>query len=273
MSKTDKAALATAGKSSWRNHKKIHPVCELCPPMESDKLRELADDIAANEMQHDVLTCAGDDGVLYILDGKNRLDACELLGWQLVDQKGEWHGKIMAHVKYLGRLSEKRIITVIKSVNLHRNHYTESQRAMVAAGLANMTRGNPAFSKSANLPNRQDQEPVSQAQAAKMFDVSERSVRTAKKVLDEAPAKIVKAVKSGTLAVSKALQSIKPKREKKPREPIPPEPVYTGPVSQLQVNGEVQHTVEWWAAECNLAQAHLNIARDGLRLAKGKAHK
>src|SRR5207244_10370363 len=62
----------------------------------------------------------------------------------------------------------------------------------------------------------------------------------------------------------------KPKQTRKtqPKEPIEPEPAYNGPVSQLQINGNVPKTVEWWAAECNLAQAHLRIARDGLRLAK-----
>ena len=62
----------------------------------------------------------------------------------------------------------------------------------------------------------------------------------------------------------------KPKQTRKtqPKEPIEPEPAYNGPVSQLQINGNVPKTVEWWAAECNLAQAHLRIARDGLRLVK-----
>jgi hypothetical protein len=68
-------------------------------------------------------------------------------------------------------------------------------------------------------------------------------------------------------AVSKALR---PRRKKEPEQPIEAEPVYAKPVSQLQVNGEVQRTVEWWAAECNLAQAHVKIAREGLRLAKDR---
>jgi hypothetical protein len=32
----------------------------------------------------------------------------------------------------------------------------------------------------------------------------------------------------------------------------------------------VKHDVQWWAAECNLAQAHVRIAREGLRLARSK---
>jgi predicted DNA-binding protein (UPF0251 family) len=74
---------------------------------------------------------------------------------------------------------------------------------MIAAELANLPAHRPG--KSANLPTS-----VSQPEVAKVMHVSERSVRTAKKVLDEAPAKIVKAVKSGKLAVSKALKTLKP---------------------------------------------------------------
>jgi hypothetical protein len=64
---------------------------------------------------------------------------------------------------------------------------TESQRAMVAAKLANMTVGQPE-KKSANLPNTLfDQPPsapqVSQSDAASMLNVSERSVNTAKIIM------------------------------------------------------------------------------------------
>ncbi len=48
---------------------------------------------------------------------------------------------------------------------------------MVAAKLSKMERGNPDL-KSANLRNRE----TSQAEAAELLNVSERSVNTAKKV-------------------------------------------------------------------------------------------
>lgn len=60
-------------------------------------------------------------------------------------------------------------------------HMTESQRAMVAAKLANMERGEFAGNQhvvSANLPTAQ----VSRADAASMLNVSERSVNTAAKL-------------------------------------------------------------------------------------------
>lgn len=62
-----------------------------------------------------------------------------------------------------------------------------SERAMVAARLANMTAGNPDGWRAvnntnpANLPDRA----TSQSQAAELLNVSERSLRTAKKVQNE----------------------------------------------------------------------------------------
>ncbi len=57
----------------------------------------------------------------------------------------------------------------------------ESQRAMVAGKLANMNVGKPSNSNSLNLANN-----ISQTQAADLLNVSERSVKTAKKVQEKA---------------------------------------------------------------------------------------
>ncbi len=191
-------------KSSWRDFWKVHPACDVFPPMNADELRKLADDIQAHGIRVTIQTRTAEDGQLYVIDGRNRLDACELLGWHLVDERGEWRGKIMEHIEYK-RANHREIVEQVVSFNLQRRHLDESQRAMTAAELANMKKGKPG--KCSNLSIK----PVSQPEAAALFDVSRTSVQTAKKVLDEAPAEIVKAVKSGKLAVSKALQSIKPK--------------------------------------------------------------
>jgi hypothetical protein len=56
-----------------------------------------------------------------------------------------------------------------------RRHLDEGQRGMIAAKLANMSQGGDGsnqFSKTANLRNPQ----TSQAEAAKMLNVSERTV-------------------------------------------------------------------------------------------------
>jgi hypothetical protein len=62
-------------KGGWRDHLKIHPACDLFPRMSESELRELGEDIKANGLRASI--------VLYrdkLLDGRNRLDAMELVG-------------------------------------------------------------------------------------------------------------------------------------------------------------------------------------------------
>jgi hypothetical protein len=61
-------------------------------------------------------------------------------------------------------------------MNYHRRHLDESQRAMVAAKIANISahsfKGNQHHLVTANLPSPQ----ISQAQAADMLNISERMI-------------------------------------------------------------------------------------------------
>jgi len=69
----------------------------------------------------------------------------------------------------------------------------------VAAKIANLEQGRPSEIKPANLP-------VSQGEAADLLNVSERSVRSARHVLDEGASELVNAVEQGELAVSTAAE-------------------------------------------------------------------
>ena len=79
----------------------------------------------------------------------------------------------------------------------YRRHMDASQRAMVAAKMANMTQGN--FSKAASLPVS----PVTQQQAASLMNVSERAVRSAKAIEKAAP-EIAERVVAGDISVHAA---------------------------------------------------------------------
>lgn len=81
------------------------------------------------------------------------------------------------------------------SLNLHRRHLNESQRAMVAARIVDMPGHRP--DKGANLH-------TSAAAAGELLNVSERSVKAAKKVAAKAAPEIVEAVQQGKIAVSDA---------------------------------------------------------------------
>ena len=65
--------------TSWRDVLPVHPAAELFPMMSDAELRELADDVKKNGLHERVKTIK-DNGKLYLLDGRNRLDAIELAG-------------------------------------------------------------------------------------------------------------------------------------------------------------------------------------------------
>jgi hypothetical protein len=94
-------------------------------------------------------------------------------------------------------------------MNLHRRHLDESQRAMVAARVATMRQG--ARTDPASI------EAMSDAQAAKLLNVSEASVERAKAVRRDAVPEIIELVDDGDLAVSAAAAVAKatPERQKR----------------------------------------------------------
>ena len=136
---------------------KIHPVAALFPMLSQVELNELASDIRLNGLQLPVVVQGG-----VLLDGRNRLAACKLVG-----VKPEYR-------EYTGKDAQAYII----GANLHRRHLTESQRGTVAARLANMSVGgiragqNTIASQTANLQS----EAISRAEAAELLNVSERTV-------------------------------------------------------------------------------------------------
>jgi hypothetical protein len=153
-----------------------HPYADLFPLMGGDELAALAADIAANGLREEIVRHEGK-----VLDGRNRLKACELAGAdpRFADYEGD---------DPLG---------FVVSKNLHRRHLDTGQRAMVAARLANLERGKPA-----NSPVYET--PVSQAKAAEMLNVGERAVRDAKKVQTDGVPELAAAVEKGEVSVSAA---------------------------------------------------------------------
>ena len=85
----------------------------------------------------------------------------------------------------------------VVSLNLRRRHLNEGQRAWVAAQLANIEHGGDRRSdQAANLPL------VSQADAAAMLNVSERSLRNAAVVRDHGAPELQEKVAKGEIAPS-----------------------------------------------------------------------
>lgn len=91
---------------------------------------------------------------------------------------------------------EAAVIAYIISTNMRRRHLTESQRASIAASLANLEQGRPETEQTGKFAG------LSQSQAAGQMQVSERLVRDAKMVQKEAPDLAAK-VKSDEMKVSR----------------------------------------------------------------------
>lgn len=164
----------------------VHPACAAFPLLDGDRLAELAEDIGAHGLIHPVVV-QGET----ILDGRNRLLACERAG---VDPRFEqWDGIDP--------------VAWIVSVNLHRRHLTESQRAMVAArlrlGLPGRGRGRPV-ADAENSPNSDEFAGDRAGRAADLLNVSRASVASAATVLAQGTPSLVDAVDRGAVRVSTA---------------------------------------------------------------------
>ncbi len=167
----------------------FHEYAGIFPLLEGREFAELCNDIKANGQREPIWVYEGK-----ILDGRNRFRACNAVG--VTPRTAPYAGDDP--------------LAFVLSLNLHRRHLSESQRGMVAAKIANMPAHRPALNP-ANLPPslegmKPDQQPAftSQASAAEMLNVSERTVRAAVKVRNEAAPELVRAVESGKVSVSAA---------------------------------------------------------------------
>ena len=164
-----------------------HEYAALFPMGTDAEIEDMASDIKARGLLNPIITLDGK-----VLDGRNRLRACESAG---VAPRFE---------KYDG----SDPLGDVLSWNLHRRQMTPSQRAMVGAKLANMRQGERTdMEPSANLHK------VSQADAARAVGVSPRLIADAK-VIQEEDAKLAAKVESGGVTVNAAMGRIKRKRKK-----------------------------------------------------------
>ncbi len=186
----------------------FHRFADLFPLIDGAEFDGLVEDIRQNAVREPVMLLDGQ-----ILDGRNRYRA--LL--RLVETKalrgkgwGDFEGQPFEAVDLhpadrtifhtFVETPRQSALDYVISKNLHRRHLTESQRSIAAAEIATMRQGERTdiTEPSANLQK------VDQATAAKMLNVSPRSVASAKVVKDKGTPELQKAVKQGKVAVSAA---------------------------------------------------------------------
>ncbi len=158
----------------------FHPLANLFPLIEGAEFDALVASVRDSGQRDDCMLHEG-----MILDGRNRARACDA-------------AKIACRFSNLPASQDALRYVIDK--NLMRRHLNESQRAFVAAKIANMGQGRPAAEKPANLR-------VKQADAAKLLNVSERSVQSANVVRERGTPDLQRAVETGKIAVSEAAKA------------------------------------------------------------------
>jgi len=176
---------------------KVHPYANLFPLLPEKELQRLADDIAAHGQVHEIITDQQDR----LVDGRNRLLACE-------------RAKVEPKIEKKEFADDQAVLAFIRSVNDIRRHLNTSQRALIAAKLANIKHGSNRFEtkKGVEGQNYPSTPGVSLGEAADMMDVSRPTVKLAKKILGKP--RLEQAVENGILTVAKAASMTKLPQEK-----------------------------------------------------------
>lgn len=154
----------------------IHDAAYLFPEMQEQEFAELKQDIGRNGLQMPILLYRGK-----VVDGRHRLRACTELG-------------IVPRFEEMLAANDAAVNQAVVSINLHRRHLTESQRALVAARLTNSTIGTNQHTAGA----------VSQQKVAEELGISVDSVLRGKKVLKNGVPELVEAVAAGKINISSA---------------------------------------------------------------------
>lgn len=222
-----------------------HPAAELFPIMAPADLDTLAADIKANGQRKPIIL---HDGL--ILDGRNRYEACRKLG--IDAETMDWAGR-----------GDPAAFVI--SMNLHRRHLSESQRAMVAKRYASRKIGDNQHAQICA---------PSQDEAAKLLNVSRRSVQLAAVVQDRGTPELAQAVDRGDIPVStaaklvdlpkdrqrqlatagkkaaaKSAKQVETRRQAQRRPVAPPTP------KETEHDKDLRFLRETWAATCASAHA------------------
>lgn len=160
-----------------------HPYAKLFPMLPDEQIELLADDIRANGQRTPIIV----DTHERIIDGRNRSAACLL------------SGKTPLVEVFAG--NDREILKLVCSLNIHRRHLSESQRADIAAKISATT---VETSKKEKGPIGPSEETVTQAEAAELMNVGVRSVKRAAAVQKTGTEELKQDVASGKVRVAKA---------------------------------------------------------------------
>jgi hypothetical protein len=122
--------------TDWRDILPVHPATELLPSISPEELKALADDIKASGLQFNILA-SEIDGKLQLIDGRNRLDAMQQLGYRFEVLGGDF-----CFTSPSGREGKADLIgdgadpyALALSLNVHRRHLTSEQKRAIIVRL------------------------------------------------------------------------------------------------------------------------------------------
>jgi hypothetical protein len=169
-----------------------HPAANLFPLMDDQELDALAADIEAHGLHNPVTLLDGK-----VLDGRNRLLACERVGVEPHFRQWEPKGS--------------PVLWLI-SQNVQRRSLTASQKALIAVEAEDLMRALAAEAKQRQRMGSEtilypEQKGKTTDKAAKIFGVNEKYLRDVKRIKKEAPA-LVEQMRSGAVSVPDALRRV-----------------------------------------------------------------
>jgi ParB-like chromosome segregation protein Spo0J len=166
----------------------FHEIANAFPLLDGQEFDDLCRDIAANGLLEPIWTYQGQ-----ILDGRNRYRACVKVGVkpQFRDYTGD------------------NPLSFVISLNLKRRHLNESQRAVIAARLANMRQGERTDLVSIDTK-------LSIEQAADLLNVGRATVARVKAVEREAP-ELVEKIERGEMTAHEAEKAIRQMQRERQR--------------------------------------------------------
>jgi hypothetical protein len=189
-----------------------HEACLALPRMKPAQFRELVEDIRQHGLRESIVVWGG-----MVIDGRSRLEACEEAGRE--PHFKHWDGN--------GTIAE-----FVASENLKRRHLTKSQLGMIGATLKKMFEKESEERRLANLKKGQGismfPDPAqkadsgknggSTARAAKILDVSPRTVERGSRLQEQAAPEVAEAVRNGDLSLNEAERHLIASRDQSPRD-------------------------------------------------------
>ena len=174
---------------------KYHPLCLMFPLLPQDELQKLGEDLKTNGFRFPIVRWHG-----MVVDGRNRLEACKLVG---ISPTFRDRDDVLK--------TEEDVAKFIFSANISRRHLSASERAVLAVEFKAVIE--KAAKDAAAAAGKEPAKKVGGAlkQAAAQAQVSESYVATAEQLKKDAPAKFeeVKAGKKSLGAAKKEAEEEK----------------------------------------------------------------